>query len=140
MRCCCTQGAASSYFANARVGKKGYWIELLSCALCWPLTSALTLPWSRHEERVRKGIEKLKKARGSAVQSRLDGFFTTLGKTTSSPQKKQKKEDPKGKGKGVSGRGRGGGKATAAASLSAPAAKRAKTEEANKAQLGKRKR
>jgi hypothetical protein len=64
-----------------------------------------------NEERVRKGIEKLKKARGSAVQGRLDGFVANMGKATSSPQKK--KEDPKGKG--VAGRGRGRGKPAAAA-------------------------
>ncbi len=71
-----------------------------------------------NEERVRKGIEKLKKARGSAVQGRLDGFFSNMGKVTSSPQKK--KEEPKGKG--VAGRGRGRGK-PAAATRGKPAAR-----------------
>lgn len=71
-----------------------------------------------NEERVRKGIEKLKKARTSAVQGRLDGFFKNMGTTTSTSS--PKKEDPKGKGVAGRGRGRGaalrGGKAAACTS------------------------
>jgi len=47
------------------------------------------------EDRVKKGIQKLNKARGSAVQGRLDGFFMV---TPCSPVKKQKiAEKAKGK-------------------------------------------
>ncbi|XP_050296824.1 flap endonuclease 1 isoform X2 [Anthonomus grandis grandis] len=65
------------------------------------------------EERVRNGIKKLQKARGTSTQARLDGFFTVLGTTPA----KRKIEDKKGKntpnkrGKTSGGGGRGRGRA-----------------------------
>jgi len=49
------------------------------------------------EERVRKGCQKLVKARGGATQGRLDSFFKVLPSPTSGANKR-KAEDSKGKG------------------------------------------
>ncbi|KAJ3220227.1 Elongation of fatty acids protein 2 [Clydaea vesicula] len=55
-----------------------------------------------NEERVRKGVQKLKKNRKTVVQGRLDGFFTTAPKDSTSESEKplklgkRKTEDKKG--------------------------------------------
>ncbi|XP_066255076.1 flap endonuclease 1 [Euwallacea similis] len=56
------------------------------------------------EERVRNGIKKLQKARGTSTQARLDGFFTVLGSTPAKRKVDDKKNTPNKRGK--SGRGR----------------------------------
>ncbi|KAH3772589.1 flap endonuclease 1-like [Dreissena polymorpha] len=50
-----------------------------------------------NEDRIRSGIKKLTKARSGSTQGRLDGFFTVL--STSSTTPKRKAEDTKGSAK-----------------------------------------
>ncbi|CAG9764399.1 unnamed protein product [Ceutorhynchus assimilis] len=61
------------------------------------------------EDRVRNGIKKLQKARGTSTQARLDGFFTVLGTTPAKRKVEDKKKNtPSKRGKtGGSGKGRG---------------------------------
>ena len=62
-----------------------------------------------NEERVRNGVKKLLKSRGSSVQGRLDGFFTVLSTTPAKRKADDKKQttNKKKKGSGGGGRGRG---------------------------------
>ncbi|KAL1488057.1 hypothetical protein ABEB36_015426 [Hypothenemus hampei] len=59
------------------------------------------------EDRVRNGIKKLQKARGTSTQARLDGFFKVLGTTPAKRkvEEKNKKNTSNKRGK-TSGRGR----------------------------------
>lgn len=50
------------------------------------------------EDRVRKGAEKLAKARKGSTQGRLDGFFKVLGTSPAANGKKRKSEEAAGKG------------------------------------------
>lgn len=60
------------------------------------------------EDRVRGGVKKLLKARGTGTQARLDGFFTVLGSTPAKRKVEEKKNTPNKRGKaGGGGRGRG---------------------------------
>ncbi|ENN72811.1 flap endonuclease 1 [Dendroctonus ponderosae] len=60
------------------------------------------------EDRVRNGIKKLQKARGTSTQARLDGFFTVLGTTPAKRKADDKKNTPNKRGKlGGAGKGRG---------------------------------
>ncbi|XP_060536574.1 flap endonuclease 1 isoform X2 [Cylas formicarius] len=64
------------------------------------------------EERVRNGVKKLMKARGTSTQARLDGFFTVLASTPAKRKIEEKKKNTpnkRGKGTGVS-KTRGKGK------------------------------
>lgn len=59
------------------------------------------------EDRVRNGIKKLQKARGTSTQARLDGFFTVLGTTPAKRKAEDKKKNtPNKRGKTGAGRGR----------------------------------
>jgi len=59
------------------------------------------------EDRVRNGVKKLQKARGTSTQARLDGFFTVLGSTPAKRKVDEKKNTPNKRGKVGGGRGRG---------------------------------
>lgn len=62
------------------------------------------------EERVRNGVKKLLKARGTSTQARLDGFFTVLGSTPAKRKVEDKKKNTpnkRGKTGGGGGKGRG---------------------------------
>jgi len=60
-----------------------------------------------NEERIRNGVKKLLKARGTSTQGRLDGFFTVLSTTPAKRKVEAKKATPNKRGKGGGGRGRG---------------------------------
>ena len=59
-----------------------------------------------NEERVRNGVKKLLKSRGSSVQGRLDGFFTVLSTTPAKRKADDKKQTTNKKKKGSGGGGR----------------------------------
>ncbi len=57
------------------------------------------------EERVRKGLERLRKSNSSSVQGRLDGFFTSAGPNPSSTLKRKLEQPAPAKGaKGIKGK------------------------------------
>jgi len=47
------------------------------------------------EDRVKKGLERLRKSKGTSVQGRLDGFFTVTGSTSSSTLKRKQEQAAK---------------------------------------------
>ncbi|XP_012269804.1 flap endonuclease 1 [Athalia rosae] len=64
-----------------------------------------------NEDRVRSGAQKLKKARGTSTQGRLDSFFKVLPSTTPVKRKAEEKKPPAKKGKAARGGGNFRGKA-----------------------------
>ncbi|XP_018335737.1 flap endonuclease 1 [Agrilus planipennis] len=60
-----------------------------------------------NEERVRNGAKKLQRARGTATQVRLDGFFTVVSTTPAKRKPNPKKDTPNKRGKTGGSRTRG---------------------------------
>ncbi|KAF7273667.1 flap structure-specific endonuclease 1 [Rhynchophorus ferrugineus] len=61
------------------------------------------------EDRVRNGVKKLLKARGSSTQGRLDSFFKVLSTVPAKRKQEDKKNTPNKRGK-IAGSGRGRGR------------------------------